>query len=100
MRDEANGEILNIGNEEEITILELAHRVKKACDTPGDLKYELIPYESFSGKKYEDVMRRVPDTSHSAKILGVKAKVSIDEGLKKTVAWQIEAMKTREYGKV
>ena len=100
MRDEANGEILNIGNEEEITILELAHRVKKACDTPGDLKYELIPYESFSGKKYEDVMRRVPDTSHSTKILGVKAKVSIDEGLKKTVAWQIEAMKTREYGKV
>lgn len=100
MRDEANGEILNIGGEEEITILELAHRVKKACDTPGDLKYELIPYESFSGKKYEDVMRRVPDTSFGEKLLGIKAKYSLDTGLKKTVEWQIEAIKTRKYGKV
>lgn len=100
IRNEANGEILNIGNSEEVTILELAHRVKKACDTPGELKFELIPYESFSSKKYEDVMRRIPDTTHSEKILGTKAVVSLDEGLKKTVEWQIEAMKTREYGKV
>ena len=100
MLDEANGEILNIGNKEEITILELARRVKVACGTPGELKYELIPYESFSGKKYEDVMRRVPDTSHGEKVLKVKAGISLDEGLKKTVDWQIEAMKTREYGKV
>ncbi len=99
-QDKTNGEILNVGGDEEVTILELAHRVKKACGTPGDLKYELIPYESFSGKKYEDVMRRVPDTSFGQNLLGIKAKYSLDAGLKKTVEWQIEAMKTRKYGKV
>jgi len=98
MRDEANGEILNIGGSEEITILELAKRVKQASGTPGELKYELVPYESFSGKKYEDVMRRVPDTTFSEKILGVKARIGVDEGLKRTIAWQIEATKTRPFG--
>lgn len=88
MRDEANGEILNIGSNEEITILELAKRIKKVSGTPGELKIEFIPYESFTGKKYEDVMRRVPDTSHSERILGVKAEVSLDEGLAETIAWQ------------
>jgi len=87
-RDEANGEILNIGSKEEVTILELAKRIKAASGTPGDLKYELVPYESFSKNKYEDVMRRVPDTTLSEKILGVAAKVSLDEGLRRTIEWQ------------
>ena len=91
--DEANGEILNIGNDEEVTILELAKRIKAASDTPGELKIEFIPYESFSGKKYEDVMRRVPDTSYSEEVLGVRATINLDEGLKKTIPWQREALK-------
>ena len=98
MRDEANGEVLNIGNKEEVTILELARRIKKASNTPGELKVEFVPYESFSGKKYEDVRRRVPDTSHSEKILGVKAVVGLDEGLKRTIEWQREAVRSLEAG--
>lgn len=88
MRDAANGEMLNIGSQEEVTILELAKRVKLASGTPGELKYELVPYESFSKNKYEDVMRRVPDTTLSEKILGVSARVSLDDGLRKTIEWQ------------
>lgn len=88
MRDEANGQVLNIGSSEEVTILELAKRIKSVSNTPGDLKLEFVPYESFTGKKYEDVMRRVPDNTHSKKILGVTAEVSLDEGLKKTIEWQ------------
>lgn len=94
-REEANGRVLNIGNDEEVTILELARRIKAASGTPGELKYELVPYESFSGKKYEDVRRRVPDTSLSQKILGVKAKVSLDDGLRETIEWQRQAMRER-----
>ena len=96
MKDEANGEVLNIGSDEEITILELAHRVKAASGTPGELKIEMVPYESFTDKKYEDVRRRVPDTTHSQKILGVKAHVSLDEGLKRTIEWQRRAMQERD----
>jgi UDP-glucose 4-epimerase len=88
IRDQANGEIFNIGNDEEITILELAHRIKRLSKTPGELKIEFIPYESFTGGKYQDVMRRVPDTTLSQKLLGVRAHVSIDDGLARTIAWQ------------
>jgi UDP-glucose 4-epimerase len=91
-RDEANGEILNIGNNEEVTILELAKRIKKVSGTPGELNIEFEPYESFTGKKYDDVRRRVPDTTLSEKILGVKAMVSLDDGLKSTIEWQRKAM--------
>lgn len=92
MKDEANGQVLNIGNDEEVTILDLAKRIKKVSGTAGDLKVEFVPYESFSGKKYEDVMRRVPDTTFSEKILGVRASVGLDEGLAKTIEWQRGAM--------
>lgn len=91
-RNEANGEILNIGTNEEVTILELARRIKRVSGTPGDLKVEFVPYESFTGKKYEDVRRRVPDTGRAEKILGVKARVPLDEGLKLTIDWQKKAM--------
>ena len=97
-RDEANGEILNIGSKEEVTILELAKRIKKASGTPGELNYELVPYASFSKNKYEDVMRRVPDTTLCEKILGVSAKVSLDEGIKRTIEWQKRAVCERGFG--
>lgn len=96
-KDEANGEVLNIGSQEEITILELAHRIKAACKTPGELKYELVPYSSFSKSNYEDVMRRVPDITHSKKILGVTARVSLDDGLAKTIEWQVKAIADRGF---
>ena len=88
MRPEANGEVINIGNTEEITILELAHRIKRLSGTPGDLKVEFVPYASFGSKEYQDVMRRVPDVSLCERLLGVKARVSIDEGLARTIDWQ------------
>jgi UDP-glucose 4-epimerase len=98
VREEANGRVLNIGNDEEVTILELARRIKAVSGTPGELKYELVPYESFTGRKYEDVRRRVPDTSLAQRVLGVRAKVGLDEGLRRTIAWQIEATRERAFG--
>ncbi len=88
VKDEANGEIINIGSTFEISILDLAKKVKELSNTPGDLNIEFIPYESFTGKKYEDVMRRVPDLSFCKSTLGVEAQVSLDEGLSRTIEWQ------------
>ncbi|MBK7872933.1 MAG: GDP-mannose 4,6-dehydratase [Saprospiraceae bacterium] len=91
MKDEANGEVFNIGagGEQEITILDLAKLLKRLSGTPGELKYELIPYDQISkGRKYQDVMRRVPDTTKSEKILGFKAKVGVEEGMLKAIEWQ------------
>ncbi|MCB0837189.1 MAG: GDP-mannose 4,6-dehydratase [Bacteroidetes bacterium] len=95
MKEEANGEIFNIGAHEEITILGLAQKIKALSGTPGDLKVEIIPYDKISaGRKYQDVMRRVPDTSKAERLLGVKAKVSLEEGLKRTIEWQVSITQT------
>jgi UDP-glucose 4-epimerase len=91
MRPEANGEIINIGSTQETTILDLAHRIKRLAGTPGKIRIEFVPYQSFTGQKYEDVMRRVPDVSLCARLLGVRARVDLDEGLARTIEWQRRA---------
>jgi len=88
VRPAADGEIINIGSTQETTILDLARRIKRLSGTPGELRIEFVPYASFTGRKYEDVMRRVPDVTLCERILGVRAKVDLDEGLGRTIAWQ------------
>jgi len=97
-KQEAVGRIFNIGSDEEVTILELARRVHKASGKSGDPKIRLVPYESFTGKRYEDVMRRVPDTTLAHEVLGFKARVPLDEGLRKTFEWQRKAVRKRGFG--
>lgn len=87
IKPEANGEIFNIGSDREITILDLAKTIKRLSNTPGELKVKFVPYESFTGNKYEDVRRRVPDSTRCEQILGVKAEVKLEEGLSRTIAW-------------
>jgi len=84
----ANGEILNIGSAHEITILDLAKMIHRLTGSPGDAKLEFVPYESFTGKRYEDVRRRVPDVSLCERLLGVTATIGLEEGLKRTIEWQ------------
>jgi len=88
VRPEADGEIINIGNTEEVTILELARRIKLLSGTPGELKIEFVPYASFTTKGYQDVMRRVPDVSLCERLLGLRATVPLDDGLARTIEWQ------------
>jgi UDP-glucose 4-epimerase len=86
--DQANGDIFNIGSTFETNILDLAHLVHELCETGREIEIEFVPYESFTGRPYQDVMRRVPDTSHTAATLGFTAETTLEEGLKKTIAWQ------------
>jgi len=88
LREAANGEIINIGSTDEITVLELARRIQRQFGVEDDANIEFVPYESFSAKGYQDVMRRVPDVSHCKRLLGVEARVPLDEGLARTIAWQ------------
>jgi UDP-glucose 4-epimerase len=98
VRDAANGRIINLGSDEEVTILELARRIHTASGLAGDPRIEIIPYESFTGKKYEDVMRRVPDTSLAHAVLGFEAQVSLDDGLRRTITWQRGATLAQAFG--
>jgi UDP-glucose 4-epimerase len=84
---EAVGEVFNIGSTHEISILELAHLIKRLSDTPGELKLRMVPYEQLGGG-YQDVLRRIPDPRKAASILGFTAEVDLEQGLRRTIEWQ------------
>jgi len=89
MKPEADGEIFNIGGDREITILELARIISGFSDCPEKTEITLIPYNEISkGRKYQDVRRRIPDTTKARKILGVAAKTPLEDGLRLTFEWQ------------
>ncbi|MGH2745046.1 MAG: NAD-dependent epimerase/dehydratase family protein [Thermoleophilaceae bacterium] len=87
---EAYGEILNIGGDEPITIVRLATAVQEALGIAGPLRAKLLPYEKIGGR-YQDVRCRIPDTEKAARILGFNATVGLEEGLRESIAWQLEA---------
>ena len=58
---EAAGEVFNIGRPDEISINELAERVRALTDSPSDITH--IPYEEVYGPGFEDMRRRTPDVS-------------------------------------
>ncbi len=86
----APGEILNIGNDREITIAGLARMVSEMIRPGREPALKIVPYAAFG--KYEDVRRRVPDIRKSKEILGFQAKVPLEEGLPRAIRWQAAAM--------
>jgi len=93
LKEEANGEILNIGSTQEIAIVDLARTIWRLVHGTDDAPIKFVPYESFTGKQYEDVLRRVPDVSLCERLLGVRAQVGLEEGLARTIAWQRDVRK-------
>jgi UDP-glucose 4-epimerase len=85
-RPEAAGEIINIGGDEPISIIKLAEAVQAALEIPGPLRATLLPLEQIAAK-YQDVRVRIPDTEKAARLLGFRARVGLDDGLRETIAW-------------
>lgn len=90
---EADGEVVNIGIDREITILELAKMISRMIRPSEEPNVKLIPYATFG--RYEDVERRVPDASLAERILGLRARTHLEVGLPTTIDWQREAMRRR-----
>jgi len=86
--DKAKNQVINIGTEEEISVINLAKLIAKLTKKP--LKIKRIHYESFTGKRYEDVRRRVPEIKKARELLGWKPKVSLPEGFKRTIDWYVK----------
>jgi UDP-glucose 4-epimerase len=80
---EAEGEIFNVGTDEEVTVLELAKRVKRMCHS--DSTIELVPYEHVYGKSFEDMRRRVPDLQKIRRFVGYRPQSSLDRLLEDTI---------------
>lgn len=82
---EAVGDVFNIGSDCEISILELAQRIRALTGCRAEIVHK--PHWSYYGSSYEDTARRRPDTTKSARILGFRAQVDLEEGLRRTVEW-------------
>ena len=85
-----SGEIFNIGNTREITISGLAKLIHQLSGTEHELRVQLVPYDQIGGRKYEDVLRRIPDITKATKVLGFVPEIDLEEGLRRTIAWQRE----------
>jgi|Deesub1362A_J573_1020465.scaffolds.fasta_scaffold04261_3 UDP-glucuronate decarboxylase len=77
--DGLGGEVVNIGNNRETTILELAQLVKNLCSSDSEIVFMPLPKD--------DPRRRCPDISKAKKLLKWEPRVSLKEGLKKTIEW-------------
>jgi UDP-glucose 4-epimerase len=85
----ADGEMLNLGADREITIEGLA-RMVWGMVRDDEPRIKIVPLATFG--KYEDVQRRIPDNRRATRILGHTPRITLEEGLPKTIAWQRDVM--------
>lgn len=80
---DAAGEVFNIGSQQEISILELANKVKEMTKSPSDVVF--VPYEKAYEEGFEDMPRRIPDTTKIAKLIGYRPTVSLEKILERVI---------------
>ncbi|MEY2567076.1 MAG: UDP-glucose 4-epimerase [Actinomycetota bacterium] len=81
--ERAIGEVFNIGSSEEITIADLAEKVRAM--TGGESTIDLIPYEQAYDVGFEDMRRRVPDTAKIRAVTGWTPTRGLDDVLRETI---------------
>jgi len=82
---EAEGKIFNIGNEEHISIRQLARKIKQKTGSKSKIKF--IPYEKFYGKDFEDVKCRLCDLHKIKKVIRYSPKYSLDKIINLTIEY-------------
>ena len=75
--DDLDGEIVNLGNPDEVSILEIAKMIKKMTNSSSKIAFKPLPRD--------DPTRRKPDISKAKKLLGLEPTVSLEEGLRRTI---------------
>jgi UDP-glucose 4-epimerase len=73
---QAVGEVYNIGSDHEISMLELAERIKNLTGSASSIVF--VPYDQAYESGFEDMMRRVPDITKIRQLIGYKPKVDLD----------------------
>ncbi len=79
-RDEAVGESFNIGNPRStVTIYQLARLVTRLANSASEIRF--VPWE------FPDVELRIPDVKKAERLLGFRARIDLEDGLERTLAW-------------
>ncbi len=77
--DGAKGEVVNVGNPEEYTMVEIASKVKEMTGSASEIVFEPLPAD--------DPVKRKPDITKATTLLGWKPIVSLEEGLRQTITY-------------
>src|SRR5215204_4681415 len=85
--NEAVGQVFNIGSNVEISILELAERVKKITESDSEIVF--VPYDEAYEEGFEDMPRRVPDISKVSEFIGFRPEIGLDGILESVVDYNL-----------
>lgn len=77
--EKAKGEAVNVGNSKEITILDLANKIKEMVKNKSEITFHPLPTD--------DPKRRCPDTKKLESLTGFRSLVDFESGLKRTIQW-------------
>jgi UDP-glucose 4-epimerase len=91
---EAVGEVFNVGCDEEVTILQLAHLVRDAAGSKSEVVK--IPYEEAYAEGFEDMPRRVPDVSKLERVTGYRPRTRLAKIIEDVVADQRSKLEAGE----
>ena len=81
--EQIDGEVVNIGNDKEVSIRELATKIQAISGTSSEIVLNSPPEYDLE----HDPRRRRPDMSKARSLLGFHPSVSLDEGLRRTIEW-------------
>ena len=80
----AHGQVMNIGNDQEITIMELAKKVKEMTGSASEI--QLVPYIQAYGAGFDDMQRRVPNLAKVRSLIGYQPTQSLEDILRDVIA--------------
>jgi UDP-glucose 4-epimerase len=83
---EAVGQVFNIGSNEEVTILELAKRIKELTGSESEIIF--VPYDEAYEEGFEDMPRRVPDISKVGALVNFRPEMTLDNILRSVIDYQ------------
>jgi len=83
--DKAVGQVFNVGNNSQISIMELAKKVIEITGSKSSI--EKIAYEKAYPEGFEDMQRRVPDISKIKQVLGWEPEINLDQIIKDIAAF-------------
>ena len=81
----AVGQVFNIGNKQEVTILQLAEIVKSLTGSASPI--EFVPYDKAYEEGFEDMPRRVPDLTKVTQLVGYEPKVQLNEIITRVIEY-------------